>query len=260
MSANKIFSPKRFWNLIFNDLVIYRKTYIFYTLGIGIITYLSLLWAMTVSRNFYLNDYIPFLSIYYIAVGISIGSAFPDFNNKIKTANYLLLPASAFEKFLSQLLLKVLIAFALSVCIFWIDTRLAQRTAWSFAPLWDVREIADFSYKEIFRDITGLRNILALIFGLFSFATFLFSARLFFGKFAVIKTVISAVIVVFAFVGCMVLVSHIVYPETHGWNTKMNGHKIGGIYAMTWYGYLIAWISWIFFLLTGYYKLKEKQI
>ncbi|MDR1896198.1 MAG: hypothetical protein LBR10_05355 [Prevotellaceae bacterium] len=262
MSANKIFSPKRFCNLIYNDLLIYRKTYIFSILGIWLITYLILLWAMTVDSRFDIVDYLALMYMYYIVVGFSIGNAFPDFNNKIRTANYLLLPASTFEKFLSQFLLKVLIAFALSACIFWIDAHLAKWTASLIGIFGRIGVIADFSYnKVVFPNIImTLLDKLSVIFAFFSLVTFVFSMRLFFEKFAIIKTVIFGVIMVLAFTGCMVLWSHIFYPETNGWDVALKGYEINDVSNVSWYVYFISFISWIFFLATGYYKLKEKQI
>jgi hypothetical protein len=86
--------------------------------------------------------------------------------------------------------------------------------------------------------------------------------RLFFGKYAAIKTFITAIIIGFGFAGVTILYSYIFYPNETRWDRNaLNGYEIcERLLNIQLYIYCVAYISWIFFLTTGYFKFKEKQI
>ena len=63
---------------------------------------------------------------YMMAVGVIVGTAFPDLTDKIKTSNYLLNPGSTFEKLMVQFLLRIGLFVPIALGIFWIAIRLAK--------------------------------------------------------------------------------------------------------------------------------------
>jgi hypothetical protein len=264
MAANKIFSPKRFCFLIYNDLLIHLKSYALYITGIGILMYIIMTFTMFNDHWFYQSDYMPLLMMFTIVLFIIIGNAFPGFNNKVTTANYILLPASTLEKYLSQFLIRVVVATVLFIFIFYIDAYLAR----SFFSLdkqviEDKRVIEEFSFGKLFIN-EHLRDKIALLCMLFSLMSFFFSTRLFFRKYATIKTFITGIILIFGFFGVMILYSFIFYPNEASWHRSpiiLHGYEIcEKLDSEQLYAYLVAYISWIFFLVTGYFKLKEKQV
>ncbi|MDR0726332.1 MAG: hypothetical protein LBF59_10060 [Prevotellaceae bacterium] len=267
MAKNKIFSPKRFCHLVYNDLLVYGKAYALYTISIAVFLYLILWFAICNSYSFKIANYVEFMLLSGIVLGIIIGNAFPAFNNNIKAANYLLLPASALEKFLSQFLIRIVLATTLFLAIFRLDVYLAIN---SF-PLPDrviqgKQVIEAFSYSELFSRINRTQDKIALCLSLFSLMSFLFSMRLFFKKYAVIKTLFAGILLIAGFILVFLLCSFIFYkfsPEKISWSEtlELKGYTIyKDLYNIVLYFYCTAYISWIFFLITGYYKFKEKQI
>jgi len=266
---NKIFSFPRFINLIANDFLINHKRYALFVAGMFILPYLALSIAMYNDYPHWdIFDYLPFFVFSMAAIIIFItGGAFPEFNTKIQTANYILLPASVFEKFVVQFLLRIVVPIGLFLLIFWIDARLAKHTVSSIKSNYfvlvdgEMLVVEDLNYLKLFYIGEVLsRDVWAAIAGIFSSITFFFSCRLYFKRFAPIKTLIAATILIFLFVCSFVFLSHIFYPETVGFDIKLQDYHIcENLYNIQLYIYILAYVSWIFFLFVGFFKLKEKR-
>jgi hypothetical protein len=202
-----------------------------------------------------------------IVLGIIIGNAFPDFNNKITAANYILLPASALEKFLSQFLIRVVLTTSLFVVMYWLDAYLARYCIlWTDKASMGGAMIEEFSYSEVFsKSITTVSKI-SIYFTIFSLMSFMFAMRLFFTRYAVVKTLFSGILLIAGFILVFLSYASIFYfffSEEMTWMMviEMKGYKIcHDLLNVQLYPYCVAFISWIFFLSTGYYKLKEKQV
>ena len=267
MSANKIFNIKRFYNLLRFDLLMNHKRYLFTAAGITIVLYLIMLWMMSQTwRTLNYSDYTPLFAMSAAFLSILVASVFPDLNNKIKTGDYLLLPASTFEKFASQFLIRVIVLLVFFLIIFKVDAVVAKAT---FSMLSErVKEgtlvIENFEYSKLIAEFNKLRIMdrFAFSFGVFSIITFLFSTRLFFGKFAVVKTAITGVVLVFLFICVMVILSHIFFPyRVEGFDIYFNDYKVcKDTYNAQIYAYILAFGAWAFMLPIGYFKLKEKQL
>jgi hypothetical protein len=252
---------------MYNDLLINGKAYALYTVSIAVLLYLILWLAMYTSYHFRLNDYIGFVVMLSIVLGIMIGNVFPDFNNSVKAANYLLLPASTLEKFLSQFLIRVVLTTALFAAIFQLDAHLAICSISQYGrELHEEKLIEAFSYSELFSQVGATREKLFLWLSIFSLMAFLFSVRLFFKKYAIVKTLFTGIMLIAGFTLVFLLYSLIYYmfsPEEIPWVTTLYLRRYEiceNLYTDQLYFYCIGYISWIFFLITGYYKLKEKQI
>jgi hypothetical protein len=217
-------------------------------------------WALLSSHSFRLVDYAAFMVLLGLVLGIIIGNAFPDFNNNIKTANYMLLPASVLEKFLSQFFIRVVLTTALFAVIFWIDAWLVRHSISRAA------RIEEFSYSEMFRQTEKTRDLVAAFFAIFSLMSFLFAARLFFRKYAAVKTLFTGVLLVAGFILAFFLYALIYWnfsPDEISWYKAIEpgGYEVcEGLYNVQLYFYGIGYISWIFFLSAGYFRLKEKQV
>jgi hypothetical protein len=229
------------------------------TIGI----YLVLLFAMfNQYGNFDAEEYMGIFVMCSLGLGAFIGNSFPDLSDKIKTANYILYPASTFEKLLSQFLIYIVFGCIFFLGMFWIDAHLAQ---WTMSFKESVRTghnvIDTFKFSTILDRMPSETSVKILIILLiWNIGVFLFAARLFFRRFALVKTVITG-IALFALGACLlVLFSHIFYPETEGFNVEIQGYKVvGEIYNVMIFAYVLE-LSWLLFLPFAYYKFREKQV
>jgi hypothetical protein len=262
MNTSNFFSPQRFFRFLKSDLLLNQKRYLFAVLGAAIGIYLLLLFMMATNHGRF-NDYLGAFIMCSFGLGAFIGNAFPDLNDKIKTANYILYPASTFEKVLSQFLMYVVFGSLFFLGMFWIDAHLAR---WTMFLKESVQTgeyvIGSFKYSMILENnmpIETAAKILVILL-IWNIGVFLFAARLFFRRFALVKTVITG-IALFALGAClMVLFSHLFFPETNGFNIESRGYKVvGEIYNVMIFAYALE-LSWLFFLPFAYFKLKEKQI
>jgi hypothetical protein len=261
MNRNKIFSPKRFCLLVYNDLLIHYRAYALYVAGFGILLYLIFWGIMASAHHFGEADYVPFMIFPCIVVLAIAGSAFPNLSNKITTANYILLPASALEKYLSQFFIRCVLTTAVFIAIFLIDVDLAKDAASTPERIMRGQNvISEFDFDYIMRHVGKLRDKIAIYCAVFSLMSLFFAARLFFTKYAALKTLLAGIILGFGF--CFFLSLFSIFGHNSDWfPVKLRSYEIcERFYNVQLYFYCIAYVSWIFFLSIGYFKFKEKQI
>ena len=264
MKPNKYFSPKRFYRLLSTDVLLNYKRYLFLFVGAAIGIYLVLLLNMVNAyREFDSNDYRGMFMLLLLALGAFIGNAFPEWNDKIKTGNYLLLPASTFEKLLSQFLIYIVFGTLSFFLLFWVDAHLAQ---WTALGMESVQEkgviIKDFQFSMLYLGMDDAPNARwGVTIGIATIGLFLFTARLFFKRFALVKSIIAGVAIFFLGMCCFVLFSHIFYPETTGFNVELPSYKVmENWYNLEIFASALAYSLWAFLLPLAYCKLKEKQV
>lgn len=265
MKQNKYFSPERFVRLFKNDLLINQKTYLFTLVGLLIAVYaVTLLGMQKNNPNYIVNGlYLPNFIFYLLGIGAIIGTAFPALKNQIKTSNYLLSPGSTFEKFMVQFAIRIALFIPLALVIFWSATHLAKA---SLIPDpesgFDPSKIPYFHFSDLLKEVPTLRDKIVILISIFSVASLLFAGSVYFNRFALVKTLIVSGICVFAVVASFVIFSHLFYPvETHGFRVQLRTYKITETLSnVQLAAYLLGTLSWIFFLVLGYFKLKEKEV
>lgn len=284
MNTNKFFSISRFYQLLRNDILLNYKKYLYIIAGAFILGFIFLYLQMPrveVLRKgvnivqFDRTRYILFFYLSLWGLGAFVGSGFSELSNKVKTSNYLLMPASTFEKFLSQFFIRIVVAMAIFLFIFWVDAHLARAVSLSQtvgenhepASANVSKNIPEFHYSMFLvkSEINGvnmkLADGIALILGIFSFGVYLFSAKLFFKKMGLVKSILSLAVILILLLGFNVLLSHIFYPETVGFNIKpisyllQNGYTNENMLTFAW-----SYCASLFLIPLGYYKLKEKQL
>lgn len=297
MNSTNFFSFNRFYLLLRNDLLINYKKYCLAILVAFILGFVFLYGSMPrlVYGNEMENRWNIFSSSRYmniflasiVALGALVGSSFPDLGSKVKTSNYLLIPASTFEKFSSQFFIRVICGAAIFLVLFWIDARLAR--AISVMQMVDIKTnfhyanaehiIDKFNYGMIFLYEKGISYssetgspIEKIVYykpietwgaSLFivSIGLYLFSVKLFFKKLGLVKSIISFVALFFALALFMVIFSHIFYPRTVGFDVSLPNYTLqNGINNVEFWLFLIGLVSPLFLLPLGYFKLKEKQL
>jgi hypothetical protein len=248
-----------------NDILLNHKQYLYTIAGATIDIFLILVWHMTHydRQIFRIDDYIGIMMFFFLFCAAFIGSSFPDLSSRKGTCNYLLLPSSILEKYLVQFFIRFVVFIPLALFIFLAATYLARLTANQINIIQD-REtfIKGFSYISLISNKYEANYIQAVVmcFAIFSLGTFLFSARIFFKGLALMKTVILGSSLIFLFLSGLVILSHIFFPETHGFEVKINDIRIGNdLTSMELFSYYIVGLSWLFFISFGYFKLKEKQ-
>jgi len=277
MPFNNFFNFNRFVLLMKQDLLIHRKKYVLTLTGLGLVTYLLAYWFLFVNKSSLasfagrINElYMVCFAFFMMGVGVAVGTAFPELKDKIKTANYLLTPGSAFEKFLVQFMIRIGLFVPMALGIFWIVIRLAKA---SLIPemlfgnqFFDPTLISNFEFRLLVtyghnNEMWPLWEIMSVFVGIFSYGTYLFAGASYFKSYALIKSVVFSILVFFGCILLFVLLSHVFYPEeTHGFNVQLESfpvtEDIGSIELAV---LLLAVISWIFFLPVTYFKLKEKE-
>jgi len=298
MNSNKFFSFSRFYRLLMNDVLINYKKYLLIIVAAFIMGFVFLYGSMP--RLVYGSDTLygwnrfnssKYMNIFLasiVALGALVGSSFPDLGSKVKTANYLLIPASTFEKFFSQFFIRVICGAAIFLVLFWIDARLAR--AISVMQMVDVKTNLHYAYAEQFIEKfhygmifwydrvvsysteVGSYPIEKIVYHkaietwglsllIVSIGLYLFSVKLFFKKLGLVKSILSAVAVFFAMALFMVIFSHIFYPGTKGFDVSLSNYTLqNGINNVEFWLCLIGFVSPLFLLPMGYFKLKEKQL
>lgn len=263
MNTSSVFNSRRFYNLFRRDIMLNHKLYIFTLTGIAFALFLLFVFNMTNVYNleYKESDYIKILTFSLIYIAAFIGSSFPELSDKKGTCNYLLLPSSIFEKYLVQFFIRFVIFIPLALLLFIAMADVARLTATQINLIHGKNiYIEKFNFSCLFPTQSDKKIEAIILFGLFSAGTFLFSARLFFKRFALVKTLILGTILFYLFYCFMVILSHIFYPETQGFNIKINEYEIvPQINSVELFISCFACLSWLFFLPMGYYKLKEKQ-
>lgn len=281
MSFNNYFNLKRFGCLLKQDLLINKTKYLLTILGLGLVTYLLSYWflssckATLVAYPGQINTYyLMCFTFYMMAVGVFVGTAFPDFADKLKTGNYLLSPGSVFEKFLLQFLLRIGFFIPIALVVFWIVIRLAKASLIPESDVFYGNQLQFFNpsllpYFEFRLMVTrggidklwNTSEILIMIFGFFSYGAYLFAGATYFNRYALIKTVVISVILFFTCILFSMILSHIFYPqETQGFDLQLQIFNVTQNLDSVRFSLLsISLLSWIFFLTIAYFKLKEKE-
>ena len=284
MNTNQFFNTRRFCKLIYNDLLINYKQYILTIIGAFIlglvIIYLNIPRAHygEFRHIFDASKYTQLFIMFLFGLGVFVGTAFPSLNSKVNISGYLLIPASTFEKFLSQFLIRIVAGLSLFLVIFWLDAHIARLISISQMIDYETKlhcadgaKIIDkFNFKMLFINFTDkndsihyldMTGIMACIFTTINIGLYLFSVKLCFRKLALVKTLISFAVVIYCFVISWAIFMHIFYPETIGFRINMSGYELSnGINIISMWMMIMLYAAPVFLLPFGYFKLKEKQV
>ncbi|PID89048.1 MAG: hypothetical protein CSB01_04065 [Bacteroidia bacterium] len=268
---NSFFSFKRFARLLRYDIA---TNYKFYGLFMGGITlFLSAILTFSMFRSvrsgeYYHIEYIPWFFLFVIGVGvIGIATAFPATKNKVSLAGYLMLPASIFEKYLVQFIIRVVLLVPILFFIFWATAQINREIV---LLIYDgqIEQFDAFNYSSFYQevlesifDVKGLWYL--LIIGIVSIIGFLFCMATFFNRYKVFKVMIAYSVVGFLFLLSLSIFSHLFFPEETKYFLDVRIHT----YFITKEWVNVAIFSAVLFtglpfLLypIGYFKLKEKEV
>lgn len=271
MPFNNYFNLNRFARLLKQDLLINRTKYLLTLIGLVLITYLLCYWFLNSNKDFMIKhsysinqNYTICFVFYMMVVGVVVGTAFPDLSDKIKVSHYLLSPGSTLEKLMVQFMLRIGLFVPIALGIFWIVIRLAKASLIPGESGLDPSLIPYFEFRSLITNGNRLWDfwlILFAIFGLFSYGIYLFAGATYFKRYALIKTVIVSAVVLGISILFMMLLSNIFYTQTRFFDIKIQFFQVTEHLNSRMVAFLgLALFSWIFFLLIGYFKLKEKEV
>ena len=257
-NLNRFFNRRRWSALLSADLRLNGKRYLLTLAGAMVVIYLALLVLIYDSLSSASASSEPEYAVVFfmglLALAFFIGNSFPELNSKTKTANYLLLPASTFEKLLTQALIYIILGTIGYILFFWIDAHLAR---WTVLLKPSVQSITPFSYTELWTE--EFPNIFLV--AVTSIVLYLFSIRLFFRRYALIKSIITLFGLFLLWMACMVAFSHLFYPETEGIRINLSSYKVyKDVYNVEIYSYILACCVCLSSILLAYFKLKEKKL
>lgn len=283
MKSNKFFSLNRFYLLLRNDMFLNYKKYLLTIAGAFVIGFIFLYILMPkielLGENYLLFDRSKYENAFIICLmglGAFVGSAFSELSSKSKTSNYLLMPASTFEKFLGQFVIRIILGTTIFLFIFWVDAHLARIVALSQIegpnhepPSANASKcISAFHYsmflvKDEYPVLTNWKFVdgMAFILSIFSIGMYMFSVKIFFKKMGLVKTIISLVVISYFIFGSMMLLLRIFYPGAIdvSFNNIMyvlaNGYNNMSIWMFS-----LVYCASLFLIPLGYFKLKEKEV
>lgn len=127
MQTNNSFSPARFIMLIKQSVIINRNIIGISLAGLSGTLFVLLLLLQRLSNFTYWDNQkcMSFFLILFFFMGMIYASiSFPSFRSKEKSISYLLLPASRSEKFIFELLVRIIIFVLIVPLVFWLVANL----------------------------------------------------------------------------------------------------------------------------------------
>jgi len=263
MQTNNSFSFQRLMLLFKQKLIINKRRF-----PLGLLAFsggLFILFAFSQSvKNFtnwsnmdYLNTFIPA----FIGLGIAYSaSSFPYFRSKEKSMTYLMLPATNSEKFVFEILSRIVAFIILMPLLFWIVANLEGAIVHTFFPKLTNYK---FSFYDAFMVIVkdGKFEFWALILTiqgiLFGFIA-LFAGAGYFSKAPLIKTLLTFSIVVMGyFLFAYVLNKSLNLDGLHTIGKHMIFFKDGQTFIKL-FGIGMSIVN-LTFLAIAWFSLKEKE-
>jgi len=258
---NGFFNLNRWYCFLCADLRLNWKRYLLVFAGMSVLMYLFFLWRFAIdinTRHIVGMDYFDIFMMGLLALCLFVGSHSPEFNDKTRAAHYLLLPASTFEKIWTQALIYVVFGIICYLLIFWMDIHLARWTvlSWESVRVNQV-DVKPFKYAMLWWDI-GASRIIYMAW--MAIGLFMFSMRLFFKRYAVLKSGI----VLFGLYGlgmcCMVGLSHLFYAETQGFDPYVPIYNVyGNVTNVEIFWFIISCCVYLAAIPLAYFKHKEKE-
>ena len=200
--SNNIFSRKRFL-LLFKQHAIHNAQFLLFSTGayIGVIfIVLSIIQVGNDLKPHELNVFRGFLIGFVTVFGILyVGHSFPAFRSKESTINYLMMPASALEKFIFEFLSRIGIIILMLPLLYWVTFHLQGYFFGIFSA--GVFEPIDVKYLVKIDDNVPVL-IYSLVAGAILFALSLaFTGAAMFTKQPLVKSLFAVAMVVMFFLG-----------------------------------------------------------
>ncbi|HBL72418.1 MAG TPA: hypothetical protein DD409_05845 [Bacteroidales bacterium] len=278
MYENTTFSWDRFVKLMKQDWLINRHRLLMSLLVLLVCCFVYMFYRLSVDPEQFKRiasdgfdiyginqNYYNAFMLLMIGLVVLIGMSF-YWSSSHQRRQFLLLPASTFEKMLSAFLIRFVGGFILTLLIFWVCANLARLTV-QLTPRFAFAAERGFAYEPFSYNLFantgyGLGKRLWLnLFSLLSSGAFFFVVPLFFRKLPLLKTALSYVVILFGLVTLLVGLSHLFFPETRGFEVLLYKYRISpDLDAFEFLFNVLGSTAFPVLLLIGYFKLKEKTV
>jgi len=201
METNHSFSIQRFFLLCKQSLIINKKL-----IGISIAGFAGTLFIALIIfqynspyRNWQIEKYMATFAFLFFPLGIIFSSlSFPAFRSKEKSMAYLMLPTSASEKYVFELVTRIILFVLVMPLLFWIVANLEGAVVHSYRP-----ELVNykFSFVEGWSEMTkneklGAWAIFAMVQGCFFVFISAFTGASHFAKSPLLKSLFTLSLIV----------------------------------------------------------------
>jgi hypothetical protein len=263
MKTNQTFSIKRFGKYIISNLTLtYRQTLLMWGALAVSIFLISLFALYTNSHNWHEGHITMFVIISFIAGILYASFSFSSFRRKEKTTTSLMLPITAFERFLYEFVEKFIVFIILYPIVFSLFSNFAVFIRNTFhTPMETVNGLVTspfkyFQVQEVFKNnqdgVTGFLISLGLL--LF---TLVFAGSATFRKYPLVKTIVFVGVIILTIIGYFyMLVAKI----------KLDDPWIAGILEQSTVNQRFKLMSLVFILFSlvaltfAFFKVKEKEV
>jgi len=263
METNNTFSFQRFRLLCNQSLVINKRLITLWLGGFAGILFIAL-FIFQLAADFvrwenesYLST---FVSLFFVMGIIYVSHSFPAFSSKERSMTYLMLPASASEKYIFELLTRIVLFIVVVPFIFWVVANLEGSIVHQFVPgLTHYRCTFDTLWSGLLNhgNWNGWGVMLAFQGVLFVFCSF-FAGASHFAKSAFLRTLLTFIILMASFSLYSYLIARILGMNgLHPGNDRVlfiHSKEDGIVYfalATTLVNLCLLAIAW--------FKLKEKE-
>jgi hypothetical protein len=270
MQTNDYFSAGRFLMLCKQNIVMYKKTMIMAITGFAGILFILLLLFQSKNhfRDWSIGSCLNMFFFLFFVLGLIYTSlSFPAFRSKEKSISYLLLPASTLEKYVFEIVSRIILFMVIMPLLFWLIANLEGYFINRFVPF---HPDYQFSFVQAYEELTSSRVINNfsgdpflvkygfIQLGLFVFI-FSFGGASYFSKSPLLKTVFTFSILVLGYV----LFGYLLYKGLNlkGYNSP--DHKLLGMDTRTnpWIITSVAFTTFnLTFLTFSFFSLKEKEV
>ncbi|MCK9414658.1 MAG: hypothetical protein M0Q53_20320 [Prolixibacteraceae bacterium] len=260
MQTNHHFSFHRLLLLGKQSFLIHKKLIGISLAGFAGVLFLLLLWFQ---NNFHYIRWenkhymILFAFLFFIMGIIYTGLSFPAFRSKEKSMAYLMLPATSTEKFVFELLSRIVVFIFLMPVLFWLVANFEGIVVHSFIPEWTNYK---FSFVDAYAEINeqgkfeGWACVLLLQGILFLFIT-AFTGACHFSKSPLLKTMFTVSIIAAGYaLFSFLLAKGLNLQEYHPANDRISKNSVIATFAVlsTMVNLCLLTIAW--------FGLKEKEV
>jgi len=262
MTTNTIFSFKRLLLLAKHHLVIDRRSSLLKISGFFISIVLVLFIGQFMGHNYLTwnnNTYFGIFVFFYFVGGILYAaSSFKWLRSKESRYTYLMVPATSFEKYLFEFIIRILAYVILVPFLYWFLANLEGTIFKMFVPefknfqfsFWDSMSNTDLGDTDFWENLSSINGILICF--ILPFAGVTFFKKSPFPKLLLSQAIISTALFLFGLILFKVLGIEEHHAENIFSGNKENFFKIFSGIALL--------VTNITALIVGYYNVKEKEV
>lgn len=260
MQTNNLFTFQRFAMLCKQSLIINKKLIAISLSGFTGILFIALIVLQSAAsfENWENHDYMVTFVFLFFQLGIIYsGLSFPAFRSKEKCMAYLMLPATASEKFVFEFLSRIVLYILLMPLLFWIIANLEGAVVHYFIP-----EMTNYTFSFIGLNKTHIENegwiSYAIVQGMLFVFISCFTGASHFTKSPLVKTLFTFPVLIAGFgLFIFLLIKGLNLEGIHVENNRMffiKNERDGMVFLA-----ILATMINLSLLAIAWFRLKEKE-